>query len=743
MMEITSSDRLRFGPYEVDLHTHELWKHGTRLKLVGQPFEILAVLVRRPGQLVTREELRSQLWPGDTFVDFNHGLNAAVNKLRDALCDSAEDPKYIETLPRRGYRFLGQVDTVESGQHQALIAPTGEDSEAVSGAEDKRELTSEIVAAGPTSQMLIDSAQPKRSKLVLMIAAVVALLAASLWLVGSNAIHGLAARRAAAREKEATEKKWRGSFSPLTNVPDPTSDAAFSPDGDRVAFRREGNSPETAGIFVKPVNSAQLLQLTEDAGDCCPVWSPDGISIAFSRMNAEEHSIYRVPATGGPVQKLYTGINSRQGELDWSPDGSTIVFVGETREGTSSIFALSLKGLTARPITEPPARNHDWGPTFSPDGETLAFIRRHETGLPESITVMPAAGGESRTVLNFNNGILGPAAWTADGQSLVFAAGVEPGLERVPAFGNGYFGDIDLGGAPASHPAIARRGNRLAFQLVSRAVSVWRSQFDGGRLESRRIVVTDAGRNEGARPSPDGSKLVFMSNRSGKMEIWVSDRDGMNATRLTWLGGVGSPRWSPDGRAIAFDATLEDHGSIFAVDTTGGGTARPVMQDKFENLVPSWSEDGKWIYFASNRTGIWQVWKVGVSGGSPVQVTTHGGFTAYELNGVIYYSKFNMPKPEVWEIPVAGGVESRVSALVRPETWASWAPVKDGIYFVEAGANGEPELMYYDSRNVSVRQLGQLPGMPFWLTADQDGKSVFYEHLDQESSRVVMVENFR
>src|SRR5450631_875003 len=104
------SDRARFGPFEVDLHTHELWKFGTRLKLVGQPFEILVVLLSKPGELVTREELRTRLWPGDTFVDFNHGLNAAVNKLREALSDSAENPRYVETLPRRGYRFIATVE---------------------------------------------------------------------------------------------------------------------------------------------------------------------------------------------------------------------------------------------------------------------------------------------------------------------------------------------------------------------------------------------------------------------------------------------------------------------------------------------------------------------------------------------------------------------------------------------------------------------------------------------------------
>src|SRR5438270_11370216 len=106
--------RVRFGPFGADLETHELWKNGVKLKLGGQPFEILALLLNRPGQMVSREELQKEIWTADTFVDFNHGLNAAVNKLRETLSDSAEEPKYIETLPRRGYRFIGVIDNVAS-----------------------------------------------------------------------------------------------------------------------------------------------------------------------------------------------------------------------------------------------------------------------------------------------------------------------------------------------------------------------------------------------------------------------------------------------------------------------------------------------------------------------------------------------------------------------------------------------------------------------------------------------------
>jgi len=105
---------VHFGPFEADFRAGELRKHGVKLKLVGQPFEVLAMLLECPGQLVTREELRGRLWPTDTFVDFDHGLNAAVNKLRDALSDSAEKPNYVETLPRRGYRFISAVGLHDS-----------------------------------------------------------------------------------------------------------------------------------------------------------------------------------------------------------------------------------------------------------------------------------------------------------------------------------------------------------------------------------------------------------------------------------------------------------------------------------------------------------------------------------------------------------------------------------------------------------------------------------------------------
>src|SRR3974390_459832 len=403
------SDRARFGPFEVDLHTRELWKFGTRLKLVGQPFEILTVLLRRPGELVTREELRNQLWPADTFVDFNHGLNAAVNKLREALSDSAENPRYIETLPRRGYRFVATVEWIEARPASSPISPV-----AVAP-----EISAEVLPKGPQAA-LAAQAEPAAScgiatntihpsgihprtwsrRAVGAVVFVVLLIAGAFLLRG---VSGYGAPTRSALQRTRTLTAVTGTASP-----------AFSPDGNRVALFHEGATSEESGIFTTVIGSDQLVPLTHDEGDCCPAWSPDGRFIVFSRYANKLHSLYVVPADGGAEQKrnaekvlttksaAYTptvsvserkldtgGVLPSHGESSWSPDGKSIAFVGPA--GISLFF---LEDSSVRRITSAPPMSQDWGPSFSPDGQQVLFVRSREIGSPDELWAVPTAGGE-------------------------------------------------------------------------------------------------------------------------------------------------------------------------------------------------------------------------------------------------------------------------------------------------------------------------------------------------------------
>ena len=172
--------------------------------------------------------------------------------------------------------------------------------------------------------------------------------------------------------------------------------------------------------------------------------------------------------------------------------------------------------------------------------------------------------------------------------------------------------------------------------------------------------------------SLDGQKIAFASSRSGSMEIWGCDINGGNSVQLThhWRRAAGSPRWSPDSRRLVFDAKPEMHTDLFMIDADGGKSRR-LTSGPSEDILPSWSRDGAWIYFCSDQSGDRQIWKMPAEGGEAVQVTSKGGFEAVESpdGQTLYYSKTNAAG--LWATPTAGGEERAVPELAEP---ASRAP---------------------------------------------------------------------
>jgi Tol biopolymer transport system component len=228
-----------------------------------------------------------------------------------------------------------------------------------------------------------------------------------------------------------------------------------------------------------------------------------------------------------------------------------------------------------------------------------------------------------------------------------------------------------------------------------------------------------------------------MSNRSGAWQIWVSSVDGSHPVQISSTESAGTPRWAPDGKQIVFDAPCDQGTCVFIAPIERSGPSRQLD----EGRVPSFSRDGKWIYFASDRHDDWQVWKIRKRGGSAVLVTRRGGFAALESSdGYVYYAKSGW-KPEIWRTPIAGGEESLVSSKVRPDTWSSWTVTQKGILFSSEADGKRPQLSRYDPSTGKLHELLTLPSSPRWMGATADGHRVAVNNANE--SEITLVENLR
>jgi Tol biopolymer transport system component len=562
---------------------------------------------------------------------------------------------------------------------------------------------------------------------------------------------------------------------PFSSYPGRQISPAFSPDGKQVAFAWDGEQGSNFDIYVKLVDAGTPLRLTSSpANEWAPAWSPDARYIAFCRDkyagitassrlspytqwfgNLPDHiEIWMIPALGGAERKL--GESAGCG-LSWSPDGKYLAMVDKSgpRE-PSSIFWLSIETGDKRKVTSPPTEYvADWSPRFSPDGKTLAFVRSYSTIDDEvhllSVTSDGRPLGEPRRLtLTLEGPSIFGLDWTADGRRIVYSSGQEgsTNLLTIPASGGASERLAFAGFATAL--SVSRSGSRLAYERDVFDTNIWRipgpSSTGMKSAPSRFIASTQPD----AEPqfSPDGTKIVFGSARSGNYEIWICDSEGRNPVQLTSFGGVGvgSPRSSPDNRWIAFDSSKGGNGDVYVI-SADGGQPRRLTSGPSNNVRPSWSQDGRWIYFGSDRSGVWQIWKEPAQGGAAVPVTTtNGGQEAFESpdRKFVYYAKLD--PPSIWKVPVAGGEETRVLDRTGQN---SWALSGQGICFFDFSGSSGTALKFYNfatGRVTLLREFSkstQVERASTALTVSPDGRWILYTQLDQSSSDLMLVENYR
>jgi Tol biopolymer transport system component/DNA-binding winged helix-turn-helix (wHTH) protein len=541
--ENSSKGVIGFGTLEVDLQAGELRRNGRKIRLQEQPFLVLAMLLERPGEIVTREELRGRLWPVDTFVDFDHGLNAAVKRLRDALGDSAENPRFVETLARRGYRFIAPTQSQEGGAAQKTVP-------AASSGRYWR-----IVPAGAT---------------LLIVGIMVG------WHAGHRSV-------AAVRMLERR----------LTSNPenDPVISAAISPDGNMLAFA------DRTGVFLRQVGTGETHPIsTQDvARTYCVSWFPDGSHVLATRTTSpsEPPSLWSMSIFGGTPRRIMDG--AERGIV--SPDGSQIVFVrGDYSH--QEIWEMQANGEHAHKVLGEPGDNID-ALVWSPDGRRIAFVlSRYKLGWDDaevSLLIRDMGGQDLSRVLSSPR-LRSALAWTSDGRLIYSLSELPPGSQNdtnlwavgVDPRGVKSWGPptrLTNGSDAKMRASISTDGKRLIFLRGAESPGVYVTEVEGGgRLSPLQRLSLDERRNFPYTWTPDGKSVIFTSDREGVFHLFKQAVDQPAPDLL--VGGEQSvilARLNADSTAVLYALNPEPSDVERRIRlmrlALAGGTPQFVLQD--------------------------------------------------------------------------------------------------------------------------------------------------------------------
>lgn len=666
--------------------------------LEPRQMQVLVCLAKGAGAVVTRDQLLDAVWH-EVIVN-EAALTRTISELRKILGDNSKEPRFIQTIRKTGYR---------------LIAPV----EPLSPLPEARPLS-------PKSRSASTQSRPRRSWLWVAgaIASLGVVFAFSLW--------------PSTAPSETTLLRAQ----PFTTYPGQERFPALSPDGSRVAFIRTEN--DQTDLFIKQSNTETPLRLTDDpAFEMRPTWSPDGSTLAFARADSGSVGLYTIPAIGGPLRKLID-VQSRVPGLAWSPNGQMLVLAQRTApEGPYHLFTLALSDLTLEPLTEAPAQHRgDTNPAFSPDGETLAFTRTNRVG-GQDLFLMDTSTRQLRRITNEHRGING-LAWLPDGEALVFSSyrNGTYSLWRVDT-STGALAWIPTTADRIYNPTVALHANRLVFEAFRYEKNVWHiERTDTGFVSHQFINSTQWDWESAYAPARD--RVAFISSRSGTLEIWIADGDGSNPVQRTTFGGaaMGNPRWSPDGQHLSFHASPDGHAALYVLDAAGG-SVRQLTDPAVNTINASWSRDGNSLYAGSDRSGDWNVWKINATTGQAVQVTSTGGFLAFESpdGQHLYYNKVDARG--IWQRPLAGGAETQIIDDLLLAYWGDWIVRQSGIYYARPHA-GQAWLIHYTFADKSTTRLTPLPrlGTPS-LFVSADERSILHASLEASESDLMLIEDFR
>jgi len=634
-----TENTVRFGQFELDLRTRQLTRNGVKIRLSQQPIQVLSLLLEDPGEIVTREEFRRRLWSSDVYVDFDHGLNKSIQKLRDALGDSAGSPRYIETIPRIGYRFIALAGEARGGAQapEVLEPPTAP----------------ALPPAGPI-------AGNRRARWLLP--------AVSAAACAAIALGGVALYRSRHRPAEVT-------YTQLTDFTDSAVAPALSPDGNMIAFIRGndgfGSSDE---IYVKMLPDGEARRVTDDHRPKYGLaFSPDGSEIAYTVVETSVFSTYEVSALGGePHLLLYNAAG-----LVWL-DPQHLLF-SEIRTGIHLGVVTSTMTRAGQRDVYFPA--HERGMAHysfpSPDRRWALVVEMNGDGDWAPCRLV-ALDSQSQPRLAGPTGACTSAGWSPDGSWMYFTATVE-GQSHIwrQHFPEGEPEQITFGPTEEDGVAVEPKGQSLITSVGAHESAIWIHDGSGERpLSSEGEVVrsssppafssdasmiyyllrrgegsdaelwrttVDSGKSDAVFPgisiidfdiSPDGKQVVYTTaSRDGTMQLWIAPVDRSIPAMKVNVSGVRSPHFGAGGR-ILVQQTDGNTNYLEQIDADGSHRSRifPNPIAEFQTVSPG----RRWVTAevpSAPDNSLPAIMAIPLAGGTPQRICAPWCLTRWSTDG--------------------------------------------------------------------------------------------------------------
>lgn len=751
---------LRIGAARVEPRAMSITIAGRSTKLEPKAMQVLLCFAARPGQVVTRDEVMAAVWSDVAVTD--DVLNRATSMLRRAFGDDARAPRFIETVPKVGYRLVAPVEREGSDEPEAHPTDTGRGG---SGPEDANQEGSgkertDSAGSNQTGSILAKSISarasiPPASSRLWSLARSATTIAAIVTVI-TFAITYLLGHRVRENASDASETSAKSAprtirVAPLISEPGRQADPALSGDGTRIAYASETS---TGGwdLFVRLVDGGPTLQLTSGvANERGPVWSPDGSELAWiERTDAGTCRIVRAPSLGGVPRSMSTCPRRIDTQMAWKPDGHALVVSGafDTSE-PHRLWRLDLDDGEFRPLTTPAnGLVGDTLPAFSPSGDRLAFVR-WQTRASSDVYVMRSNGSQLTRVTHDDRAITG-LGFGPDGDHLISISnrGGQFALWRT-SIASGESEWLGYAQPELNTVSLSRDGTRIVVAEDWVTTTVTRVGFESSDQLQVGIVPPSNERDWGVALSADGREVIWVSDRSGTPEIWSHQAGEDGATALTNLDGpfIDAPRLAPDGASLLFEVHDGTETGIYVLER-GNDRPRRLTPPGTVEQAPSWSHDGTSVLFASSTSGSWQVWRRPLPGDEQIagaeQVTRQGGFAGFASADGRWLYFTRRGEPGMFRRAMAGGPITRLFDDLHPDDWRNVSIGASSIlYLTHSAGRATTDIRQFVVEKDRSETRATVDGVMFFsgLALAPDERSALLSRVTRAEADLMLLEN--